>query len=169
MKRGVAFLRRHRVIPAMALAIAFTSGSTNACSLGAQAYDLEAALASPHPTLVVFRGRIESAEDATTSEPGARARNYHIRADRWWHGAARERVVARGAVNTMAGTSCEGTFDFSASPGQAWLIVGHEENGVIHPSRQLSKPLADGVLPLKVRILLDAKMRQKVRGESRWQ
>jgi hypothetical protein len=159
------FFGRHAMIAAGSLAIALMSASTYACSLAPSAYDLKAALASPHPTLVIFRGHVVSAEDTHTAEKGARARKYHFRVEQWWYGAPRERIVARGSVGTMAGTSCEGTYDFSASPGEEWLIVGYEENGVIDPSRMLSKPLIGGVLPLNVRQLLESKSPVKVKSE----
>ncbi len=148
--------RRRLLVPVLSLAMVLASGSAGACSPPATSHNLKAALASARPGLIVFRGQIESAEGAETSEQGARARQYVIRADKWWRGPDRARMAARGSVNTMAGTSCQGLFDFSAEQGEQWLIVGHEEDGIFAPSGLLSQKLENGMLPLALRQLLES-------------
>lgn len=120
------------IIPLLALLYA---SDLTACRLGPPAYDLRTSFTESKDAAVAFRGRVES---VTPSENGELKR-ITIEAGRWWKGRPRERVVVIGSSGTMAGTDCEGVFDFTARVGSTVLIVGEERSGEIYPSGLLSR------------------------------
>jgi hypothetical protein len=149
-------LRGKFIFSGFMLAMTLVAGHAYACKLAVEAYDLNAFLASPGTNKIVFEGRIKSVVNMKAAEDGVRKQKIYFKVDHWWRGKIRNKVVALGIVGSHAGTDCEGQFDFSAQPGEEWLIVGTEEKGFIRPSHLLSKPVIDGALPFEVRQSLGA-------------
>lgn len=98
------------------------------------------------PQAVVFRGTVVSVRE-TPSQDGVRTPQIRFRVSHWWTGVRPRTVTVQGSVGSMAGTSCEGTFDFSAQPGDEWVIFGHRESGRIVPDSLVSVKVVDGLVP----------------------
>jgi hypothetical protein len=130
----------------------FAISSALACKLDAAAYDLRQFLKKAEPGQVVFLGRVAAVVNAEPDADLLTDQRIQFTAIRWWRGSSRPSVAARGTVARPMGTDCDGTWDFSVATGEKWLIVGYEENGVIRPSRLLSKRLkgeSTAILDLK--------------------
>jgi hypothetical protein len=133
------------------LTTAFVTSDVGACSLAAEAYNLDAFLASTDTHKVVFRGRVQSIESTFSPKEHLPMQKIRFKVEHWWRGQNRDIVDAIGTVGNLQGTDCEGVFDFKVELDEEWLIVGYEEAGIVDPSRLLSKRLVNHVLPPEAR------------------
>lgn len=99
------------------LVMALACTRAGACKLAAEAYVLEAFLASDTPGKVVFTARVRSVATKHLNT-GMSLQEIKLETGQWFRGQPRKHVHARGAMGTMPGTSCEGQFDFRVSEGE---------------------------------------------------
>ena len=117
------------------------------CKLTASAYDLAAYLAKRSEDRVVFVGRATSIEVFNAGPRVRAAQRITFTTSKWWRGIAKATVIAEAFVRVPQGTSCDGNSDFSVGPDEDWLIVGYASDGVVGPSRLLSRHLDTGTVP----------------------
>ncbi|MES2887787.1 MAG: hypothetical protein V4739_07210 [Pseudomonadota bacterium] len=122
-------------------------GSAQACSVMRR--PLSDYLQQKVPQAVVFRGTVVSVKDKP-SQDGVRQPDIRFRVSHWYTGARPKTVTVQGSVGSMAGTSCEGTFDFLPKPGEEWVVIGHRERGHIVPAPLSSVKVVDGTVPPEV-------------------
>ena len=132
----------------------FVPAFASACKLSLEATDLGAFLRAQNDSKVVFLGKVQSIQDLPRKSSEA-AQDITFEASKWWRGTPQSIVPTFGAVGTMAGTDCEGVFDFSAGEGEEWLIVGTWRKGKVHPSGLLSVRLQNGNFPIEIKYLLN--------------
>lgn len=89
------------------------------------------------PDHAIFQGRVVSVVDG----------NIRFSVTRWLGGDRLATPVIREVINSAAGTDCMGINDFTAKPGEEWLIFGRVREGVVEPERSLSLKLLDGKIP----------------------
>lgn len=132
----------------------FVSSFASACKLSPEATDLGAFLSAKKDGQVVFLGKVQSIQDLPSNSSEVK-RDITFEASKWWRGSPQSVVPAFGAVGTMAGSDCEGIFDFSAREGEQWLVVGTWWKGKVHPSGLLSVRLQNENLPFEINQLLN--------------
>ncbi|MDR6919136.1 hypothetical protein J2X66_006042 [Pseudomonas sp. 3296] len=149
-------LRRFRTfLTAASLTIAvFSLTATSyaqACSLAESAYDIAAFWAAPRGGQVVFQAKVrEVVEIEDKQEDGQVLHGQKIQFEpvRWWRGGAGNQLVeGRGWVIADDGWSCASEFSFHTDEGDELLVVGDMRDGIVYPSKLLSKRLVNGVIP----------------------
>ncbi|NRR31210.1 hypothetical protein HSX11_13560 [Oxalobacteraceae bacterium] len=139
-------LKLNKIFSAFTL-LWLSMNAASACKLGAAAYDLQAFLEEPGISKVVFVGKVASVSNVQAAKGLLVDQRIEFAATRWWHGAPRASVTGRGKAEKPLGTDCDGNWNFLVSAGDEWLIIGYEQNGLVHPSGLLSRKLINGTLP----------------------
>ena len=130
----------------LSLAALLAAGSAQACKVWRQ--PLSDYLQGQVPQAAVFRGTVVRVDVREPAGPTAEQRQQiRFRVSRWWTGERSKTVTVQGSVGSMKGTSCEGTFDFTAQPGEEWVVFGRRDKGGVKPDALNSVRIVDGVVP----------------------
>lgn len=98
------------------------------------------------PNGAVFLGEVRSVRTRQTTDDSV-VLDIEFRVSRWFEGVTQDSVLVRGLISRKFVTDCHGVFDFSARPGEQWLIFGQVSDGRVLPDNRLSVKVQGGKVP----------------------
>ncbi len=98
------------------------------------------------PNHVALRGTIVASR-VIGVDHGVTTSASTLRVSQWFGKNEESSLVLIGSTGMDRDTDCAGVFDFSASPGEEWLIFGQRRDGKVYPDPLLSIRLVDGKIP----------------------
>jgi len=136
-----------------ALVLCLIADSALACKVPSVASDMKAYLRSNKMPQVVVKGKVAEVTEMLR-QGGVVEQRIEIETSSWWRGEATPTITMMTSSGAMAGTSCEGVWDFSVKVGEEWLIVGVINDGVVQDLPKLSTKIVDGKVPPQLKKIL---------------